>query len=144
MEYKSEYIKSVSKYEGMNLRIIYIKFLEQKILNVCSGGVNMENKDFEQIFNQYKQQGEEQALAEVSRNQSNSKEEFVAVRKKDDGDIIAFKTSMGRELDYITALEEAKAGNIAHVDVFHKYGRDIIRSEPDGIKENNLDHLPEF
>ncbi|HYK74347.1 MAG TPA: DUF3892 domain-containing protein [Pseudoneobacillus sp.] len=104
----------------------------------------MENKDFEQIFNQYKQQGEEQALAEVSRNQSNSKEEFVAVRKKDDGDIIAFKTSMGRELDYITALEEAKAGNIAHVDVFHKYGRDIIRSEPDGIKENNLDHLPEF
>ncbi|MCT4572702.1 DUF3892 domain-containing protein, partial [Bacillus thuringiensis] len=24
------------------------------------------------------------------------------------------------------------------------YGRDIIRSEPDGIKENNLDNLPSF
>ena len=44
----------------------------------------------------------------------------------------------------MTALHEAKAGNLAHVDVFHKYGRDIIRSEPDGIKENNLDNLPTF
>ncbi|WP_420489749.1 DUF3892 domain-containing protein [Neobacillus drentensis] len=79
-------------------------------------------------------------------NQSNSdgKEAFVAVRKNDDGDIIAFKTSTGRELDYVTALDEAKAGKVSHVDVFHKYGRDIIRSEPDGIKENNLDQLPEF
>src|SRR5699024_12541470 len=72
------------------------------------------------------------------------KEEFVAVRKNDDGDLIAFKTNTGRELDYVSALDEAKAGNIAHIDVFHKYGRDIIRSEPDGIKENNLDQLPSF
>lgn len=45
---------------------------------------------------------------------------------------------------FSTALDEAKAGKLAHVDVFHKYGRDIIRSEPDGIKENNLDNLPSF
>jgi hypothetical protein len=104
----------------------------------------MENKDFEKIYEDYKQHGEKQAMAEVTGSNQEDREEFIAVRKKDDGDIIAFKTNTGRELDYITALNEAKAGNIAHVDVFHKYGRDIIRSEPDGIKENNLNNLPEF
>ncbi len=69
---------------------------------------------------------------------------LLPVRKNDDGDLIAFKTSSGRELDYMTALSGAKSGKLAHVDVFHKYGRDIIRSEPDGIKENNLDNLPSF
>lgn len=38
-------------------------------------------------------------------------EQIVAVRKNDDGDLIAFKTSSGRELDYITALSEAKSGS---------------------------------
>lgn len=104
----------------------------------------MENKDFEKIYEEYKQQGEQQAMVEASDSNHEGKEEFIAVRKKDDGDIIAFKTNSGRELDYLTALKEAKAGNLAHVDVFHKYGRDIIRSEPDGVKENNLDNLPEF
>nr|WP_263323292.1 DUF3892 domain-containing protein [Neobacillus sp. Marseille-Q6967] len=104
----------------------------------------MEQQDFEKIFDQYKQQSTQQAQKEAGPSNPDGKEEFVAVRKNDDGDIIAFKTSSGRELDYITALNEAKAGEIAHVDVFHKYGRDIIRSEPDGIKENNLDRLPEF
>lgn len=104
----------------------------------------MESKDFEQIFQQYKQQGEQQAQAEMSSQDLSGKEEIAAVRKNDEGDIIAFKTASGRELDYISALDEAKAGKLAHIDVFHKYGRDIIRSEPDGVKENNLDHLPEF
>ncbi|MDQ6595918.1 DUF3892 domain-containing protein [Bacillus salipaludis] len=104
----------------------------------------MEQQDFEKIYEEYKQQSEQQAQIEAGNSNPNGKEEFVAVRKNDDGDIIAFKTSTGRELDYITALEDAKAGKIAHIDVFHKYGRDIIRSEPDGIKENNLDQLPEF
>ncbi|WP_197089645.1 DUF3892 domain-containing protein [Bacillus sp. SA1-12] len=83
----------------------------------------------------------------MKENEYNSKpnqEKIVAVRKNDDGDLIAFQTESGRELDYLEALEEAKAGNLAHVDVFHKYGRDILRSEPDGIRENNLDKLPEF
>ncbi|MCM3569745.1 DUF3892 domain-containing protein [Neobacillus mesonae] len=104
----------------------------------------MEQKDFEKIYEQYKQQSEGQAQAEADRSNPDGKEEFIAVKKNDDGDIIAFKTNTGRELDYITALDEAKTGNIANVDVFHKYGRDIIRSEPDGIKDNNLSQLPEF
>jgi hypothetical protein len=104
----------------------------------------MEQKDYEKIYQDYKQQGEQQSQMEAGPSNPDGKEEFVAVKKNDDGDIIAFKTSTGRELDYVTALDEAKAGKLAHVDVFHKYGRDIIRSEPDGIKENNLDHLPEF
>ncbi|MEH7273817.1 DUF3892 domain-containing protein [Neobacillus vireti] len=104
----------------------------------------MEEKNFEKIYEEYKQQSKLQAQLEAAQSNPGGKEEFVAVRKNDDGDIIAFKTSSGRELDYITALTEAKSGQIAHIDVFHKYGRDIIRSEPDGIKENNLDQLPEF
>jgi hypothetical protein len=104
----------------------------------------LEQKDFETIYEEYKQQSEQQAQMEADQSNPDGKDEVVAVRKNDDGDIIAFQTNTGRELDYLTALEEAKAGKLAHVDVFHKYGRDIIRSEPDGIKENNLDHLPEF
>ena len=104
----------------------------------------MDTKDFNQIFNEYKLQGEEQAHSDSNGEIDTVKEKIVAVRKNDEGDIIAFKTDNGRELDYVTALNEAKAGMIAHVDVFHKYGRDIIRSEPDGIKENNLDQLPLF
>lgn len=34
-----------------------------------------------------------------------------------------------------------KLGKLVYVDVFYKYGRDIICSELDGIKENNLDNL---
>ncbi|MFJ7748150.1 DUF3892 domain-containing protein [Peribacillus sp. NPDC097295] len=95
---------------------------------------------FEEAYESYKQQATPQA-----NNQSGSdKEEIVAVRKNDEDNIIAIKTSTGRELDYPTALSEAKAGALANVDVFHKYGRDILRSEPDGIKENNLDELPDF
>ncbi|WML57602.1 DUF3892 domain-containing protein [Neobacillus sp. PS2-9] len=104
----------------------------------------MEQQDFEKIYQEYKQQSEQEAMLEANLSNSDGKEAFVAVRKNEDGDIIAFKTNTGRELDYVTALDEAKAGKVAHVDVFHKYGRDIIRSEPDGIKENNLDQLPEF
>jgi hypothetical protein len=107
------------------------------------GGIVVDTKDFNQIFQDYKQQSEEQARIEAGETDS-TKEKIVAVRKNDDGDLIAFKTESGRELDYITALNEAKAGMLAHVDVFHKYGRDILRSEPDGIKENNLDNLPDF
>ncbi|WJQ80016.1 DUF3892 domain-containing protein [Brevibacillus brevis] len=107
----------------------------------------MDQRSFEQIYEAYKNAGEQQAIQENDDNSpltNNGKEQIVAVRKNDDGDLIAFKTDTGRELDYITALNDAKAGKLAHVDVFHKYGRDILRSEPDGIKENNLDRLPDF
>lgn len=100
--------------------------------------------DFESIYEQYKRQGEQQAEQQQNTGSQPGQEEIVAVKKNNDGDIIAIRTSTGRELDYVTALAEAKAGKLAHVDVFHKYGRDILRSEPDGIKENNLDQLPPF
>lgn len=100
---------------------------------------------FEQAYDQYRNQTNVNDIMEDNSNHSNpNQEKIVAVRKNDDGDLIAFQTESGRELDYLEALSEAKAGKIAHVDVFHKYGRDILRSEPDGIRENNLDALPEF
>jgi predicted metal-dependent peptidase len=104
----------------------------------------MENKDYNQIYRDYVQQSQQNVISEEKESQEMGKEKIVAVRKNNDGDLIAFKTETGRELDYVTALNEAKSGNLAHVDVFHKYGRDILRSEPDGIKENNLDQLPQF
>lgn len=104
----------------------------------------MDFKNYEQIYKEYKNQSVERAKLEAVTDESSSKDVIAAVRKNEDGDIIAFKMESGRELDYVTALQEAKAGEIAHVDVFHKYGRDIIRSEPDGIEENNLDQLPSF
>lgn len=104
----------------------------------------MDEKDYQKVYDDYLQQAKGQAQMEAAEETNLNVEQIVAVRKNEDEDIIAFKTSSGRELDYITALEEAKAGKLAHVDVFHKYGRDIIRSEPDGIKENNLDNLPTF
>jgi len=103
-----------------------------------------QQQNFEAIYNAYRQQGEQALAAQPPVRNAEGKESIVAVRKNDDGDLIAFKTDTGRELDYVTALQEAKAGKLAHVDVFHKYGRDILRSEPDGIKENNLDQLPGF
>jgi len=97
---------------------------------------------FQQAYDQYRNQSVEDNNQENNSNQN--QEKIVAVRKNGEGDLIAFKTESGRELDYLEALTEAKSGKLAHVDVFHKYGRDILRSEPDGISENNLDELPEF
>ncbi|OIU71999.1 DUF3892 domain-containing protein [Rossellomorea aquimaris] len=104
----------------------------------------MENKNFEQIYEQYKQEAAHHLQQEPAESADSAAEKIVAIRKNGDDDIIAFKTESGRELDYLTALEEAKKGKLAHVDVFHRYGRDIIRSEPDGIEENNLNNLPHF
>lgn len=100
----------------------------------------MENNNrFEEVYEKYRQNTDPMDMS-----QEDEKEHIVAVRKNDEGDLIAFQTSSGRQLDYLEALNDAKAGKLAHVDVFQKYGRDILRSEPDGIKENNLDNLPEF
>lgn len=104
----------------------------------------MDEKNFEQIYEEYKQQGKDQAKLEIAEELSSGAEHIIAVRRNRDDDLIAFKTESGRELDYITALEEAKAGKLAHVDVIHRYGRDVLRSEPDGLKENNLSELPPF
>jgi hypothetical protein len=103
------------------------------------------NQNFEQIYQNYRQQGEMQAAQDQMQvAATDGKESIVAVRKNNDGDIIAIQTSSGRQLDYVTALNEAKAGVLANVDVIHRYGRDILRSEPDGVQQNNLDNLPAF
>src|SRR5699024_1467152 len=101
-------------------------------------------QDYEKNYNEYREQSEQQIHTRAGQADLNGKEEYVAVRKNDNSDMITNKTNTGRELDYVSALDEAKAGNIAHIDVFHKYESDIIRSEPDGIKENNLDQLASF
>lgn len=69
---------------------------------------------------------------------------IVAVRKNEDGDITAVKLDNGEQLNYAEALTRAKQGKIEHIDVFTKYGREILRSEPDGIEDNNLDNMPSF
>ena len=104
----------------------------------------MEENKFEQIYEEYKRQGKVQAKMEMAEEHSSGAEQIVAVRRNSDDYLIAFKTESGRELDYMTALAEAKAGKLAHVDVIHRYGRDVLRSEPDGLKENNLSELPSF
>ncbi|NTU26032.1 DUF3892 domain-containing protein [Bacillus tequilensis] len=95
---------------------------------------------FEAAYQSYKAQQTSAKQSDIQTGQ----EEIIAVRRNEEDNIIAVKTNTGRELDYPAALSEAKAGKLAHVDVFHKYGRDILRSEPDGIKENNLSELPDF
>lgn len=98
---------------------------------------------FEKAFEQYKHNGNEpNGIEQFEIN--DEREHIVAVRKNDDGDLIAFKTNQNRELDYLQALDEIKQRKLANVDIIHKYGREIIRSEPDGIAENNLSNLPEF
>lgn len=69
---------------------------------------------------------------------------IVAVRKNKDGDITDFKMDNGQEIGYSQAVQMAKNGQIDQVDVFNKYGREIIRSEPDSDKSNNLSNLPTF
>ncbi|RXT03822.1 DUF3892 domain-containing protein [Ammoniphilus sp. CFH 90114] len=103
-----------------------------------------QKQNLQQIYQEYLLHGKQQAVQEGQAPVQAGQEEIVAVQKNEDGNLIAFKTNTGRVLDYVSALAEAKAGKLAHVDVFHKYGRDILRSELDGIEENNLDHLPEF
>ncbi|HHY68227.1 MAG: DUF3892 domain-containing protein [Kyrpidia sp.] len=71
-------------------------------------------------------------------------ERIISVKKNTDGDIVAVKLSSGKILQYDEAVEKAKKGEIEHVDVVQRYGRDILRSEADGTTENNLDRLPTF
>ncbi|SDW34572.1 DUF3892 domain-containing protein [Paenibacillus sp. CF384] len=72
-------------------------------------------------------------------------ERFVAAQKNGDGDLMAFKTSSGRVLNYEQALAEANNGTIAGVNVFKgKDGEHYIRGDADGDPTNNLDQLPNF
>ncbi|MBM7564323.1 DUF3892 domain-containing protein [Paenibacillus sacheonensis] len=73
------------------------------------------------------------------------RETFVAARKNGDGDLMSFKTSSGRELNYEEALAEVKNGTIAGVNAFKGRDGDIyIRGDADGDPTNNLDQLPNY
>ncbi|WP_039834522.1 DUF3892 domain-containing protein [Paenibacillus sonchi] len=76
---------------------------------------------------------------------NSARERFIAAQCNGDGDLLSFKTSSGRVLDYQQALQEVQAGAIAGVNVFK--GRDgemYIRGDADGDPTNNLDQLPQF
>ncbi|RIX49986.1 DUF3892 domain-containing protein [Paenibacillus nanensis] len=86
-------------------------------------------------------------LGQTGNNLQNgdTRERIVAVQKNGDGDLTAFKTSSGRELDYTTALQEVQAGRIAGVNAFKgRDGETYIRGDADGDPTNNLDNLPMF
>ncbi|MHA6484650.1 DUF3892 domain-containing protein [Paenibacillus sp. strain BS8-2] len=73
------------------------------------------------------------------------RETIVAVQKNGDGDLTAFQTSSGRQLDYQAALQEVQAGLIAGVNAFKgKDGEIYLRGDADGDPTNNLDQLPLF
>ena len=72
-------------------------------------------------------------------------EQVTAVRKNGDGDIVELKLTSGRVVDYKQAQVMAKQGIIEGVNVFRgRDGDEHLRSNADGIKENNLDQLPTF
>nr|WP_205187245.1 DUF3892 domain-containing protein [Metabacillus iocasae] len=75
----------------------------------------------------------------------NQKDRFTAARRNADGDLQAFQTASGQQLNYGEALKQVQAGNIENVSTFiGKDGETYIRSNPDNEKSNNLDNLPEF
>ncbi|MFC4808338.1 DUF3892 domain-containing protein [Paenibacillus sp. GCM10023250] len=73
------------------------------------------------------------------------RESFVAARKNGDGDLMSFKTSAGRELNYEQALSAVQNGEIAGVNAFKgRDGETYIRGDADGDPTNNLDQLPTY
>lgn len=84
-------------------------------------------------------------MEQNQQSQQQARETIVAVQKNGDGDITAFQTSSGRQLDYATALQEVQAGRIAGVNAFKgRDGETYLRGDADGDPSNNLDQLPLF
>lgn len=72
-------------------------------------------------------------------------EQVEAVKRNADGDIVEFKLSSGKIVDYKSAQEMVKNKEIENLNLFR--GRDNemhIRSNADGDPNNNLDALPTF
>jgi hypothetical protein len=77
--------------------------------------------------------------------QQNGKQQIVAVRKNGDGDIVEMKLSSGQVVGFKEAQQMAKADQLVNVNLFKgRDGDEHLRSDPDGITENNLDQLPTF
>lgn len=71
-------------------------------------------------------------------------EKVVAVNKDEQGDILSVKTNQGRVFRTDQAILQVRAGRLAGLQVVNRDGREYIRTNADGIAENNLDNLPEF
>ncbi|MFC7062216.1 DUF3892 domain-containing protein [Halobacillus seohaensis] len=70
---------------------------------------------------------------------------FQSVRKNEDGDIVSFQTSTGRELTYEQAIAAVEDGTIHGANVGKaRNGRPVIRGNADGDPDNNLDNLPAY
>lgn len=81
----------------------------------------------------------------VNEGGDNMAQKVTAVRKNNEGDIVELQLSSGEVVDYKQAQQMAKNGEIEHVNVFRgRDGEEHLRSDADGIKENNLDNLPTF
>ena len=70
-------------------------------------------------------------------------EKVVAVNKNEQGDIVSVKTNQGRVFRTDQAILQVRAGRLAGLQVVNRDGREYIRTNADGIAENNLDNLPE-
>jgi hypothetical protein len=70
--------------------------------------------------------------------------EIVAVKRNSKGNLTNFKLNNGQELNYQQAVDMAQQGQLKSVDVYSRWGRQILRSEPDGDETNNFDNLPQF
>ncbi|UOF91548.1 DUF3892 domain-containing protein [Fodinisporobacter ferrooxydans] len=69
---------------------------------------------------------------------------LVAAKKDAQGNVVAFRTNHGDVFSYAQALEFAKQGRIAEVEVYNVNGKEVLRAEDDGIEGNDLNDLPEF
>ena len=71
-------------------------------------------------------------------------EKVVAVNKNEQGEIVSVKTNQGRVFRTDQAILQVRAGRLAGLQVVHRDGREYITTNVDGIRENNLDNLPEI
>ena len=68
----------------------------------------------------------------------------VAVRKNEEGNLIAFKLEDGTELNFDDCWQAIHDGQLHLIATKGKDGAPVIRSYGDGDRENNLSNLPIF
>jgi len=67
------------------------------------------------------------------------------VRKNTDGDITAVKLDNNQEVNIQEAISMTEQGQIEGVNVSRaKNGRAYLRSNPNGMQQDNLDQMPTF
>jgi len=67
------------------------------------------------------------------------------VRKNTDGDITAVKLENNQEVNIQEAIAMTNEGKIEGVNVsYAKNGRAYLRSNPNGMQQDNLDQMPTF